>query len=59
MGEWAKIFSTYEFHPKRRAVDLKDKWRNMQSSATSLVRKDTASKKGSKPEDLESIDDSF
>lgn len=28
-GSWARILSSYEFSESRTAVDLKDKWRNM------------------------------
>jgi hypothetical protein len=40
VGEWAKIMSTYKFHDRRRAVDLKDKWRNMYKAASGLLRRD-------------------
>eukprot|EP01103_Thecamoeba_quadrilineata_P000977 TRINITY_DN10866_c0_g1_i1.p1 TRINITY_DN10866_c0_g1~~TRINITY_DN10866_c0_g1_i1.p1 ORF type:complete len:345 (-),score=87.27 TRINITY_DN10866_c0_g1_i1:79-1113(-) len=28
-GKWVEIFGRYEFHPKRKPTDLKDKWRNI------------------------------
>jgi hypothetical protein len=29
-GKWEKILSHYDFLPQRTAIDLKDKWRNLE-----------------------------
>lgn len=44
-GSWKKILSTYEFHWKRTAVDLKDKYRNILKGRERLKRVSMQSKR--------------
>jgi len=64
IGQWARVLSEYAFHPKRRAGDLKDKWRNLNSSASAMAAlaasaSSTTNRSKTSAAEHDSIEDSF